>query len=84
MNYPGIQFYFTLIQLVIGFIMAGIGFILLFVGFVAVNMPPESMIAVCLIAIAVKYLMDGIIQTMSAMSTNVEQEPVELSKDVKV
>lgn len=84
MNYPPITFYFTLIQLAIGFVMAGVGFVLLFVGFGAISMPPDAMIAICLIAIAVKYLTDGAIQAMSAMSTNVEQEPLDEIKDVKV
>ena len=67
---------FTIVQLVMGAAM-GIGGIALLLGVFALNaVPVQAMLAVCLIAIAGKYIIDGLIQMMSAMSTNVKDEIV--------
>ena len=66
---------YTIIQLVIGCAMGFAGFALIFGVFALNQMPDKAMIALCLMAIAGKYLADGLIQAMSAMSTNVEPEP---------
>ena len=70
---------YTIIQLVMGAAMGAAGAALLFGVFAVNQIPDKAMIAVCLICIAGKYLVDGLIQMMSAMSTNVEQEDVEVS-----
>lgn len=74
MNIPENTIY-TVIQLVIGCAMGMAGMALLFGVFVINQIPDKAMIALCLICIAGKYLIDGLIQMMSAMSTNVEEEP---------
>ena len=62
---------YTIIQLVMGIVMAA-GGLALFAGILLLT--SEQAVAICLIAIAGKYLADGIIQLMSAMSANVEPE----------
>ena len=74
MNGPTISFYYTIIQLAMGFVM-GIAGIALLAGVFWINyIPQQAMLALFGIALAGKYLMDGIIQAMSAMSTNVEED----------
>ena len=66
---------YTIIQLVMGAAMGIAGIALVFGVFWITYIPTDAMIALCLLAIAGKYLADGLIQMMSAMSTNVEPEP---------
>ena len=66
---------YTIIQLVMGLVMGGAGLALLAGIFWISYIPTDAMIALCLLAISGKYLADGLIQMMSAMSTNVEEEP---------
>lgn len=74
MNEPTVSFYYTLIQLAMGFVM-GIAGIALLAGVFWINyIPQQATLALFGIALAGKYLMDGIIQAMSAMSTNVEED----------
>lgn len=74
MNGPTVSFYYTIIQLAMGFVM-GIAGIALLAGVFWINyIPQQAMLALFGIALAGKYLMDGIIQAMSAMSTNVEED----------
>ena len=74
MNGPTISFYYTIIQLVMGFVMSIAGIALLAGVFWINYIPQQAMLALFGIALAGKYLMDGIIQAMSAMSTNVEED----------
>jgi hypothetical protein len=74
MRLPDTSLY-TIVQLVMGGAMGIGGVALLFGVFVINTVPDKAMIALCLLAIAGKYLADGLIQLMSAMSMNVEPEP---------
>jgi hypothetical protein len=73
-NEPSLSFYYTIIQLVMGAVMAGAGLVLIAGVFWINYIPTQAMLALLALALAGKYLMDGIIQMMSAMGTNVEED----------
>lgn len=80
MKLPDTSMY-TIIQLVMGAAM-GIAGVALLAGIFWINyLPLQATIALCLLAIAGKYLADGLVQMMSAMSTNVEPEPEPIGSD---
>jgi len=73
---------YTVIQLVMGAVMGGVGLALLAGIFWIKYIPTDAMIALSLMAIAGKYLADGMIQMMSAMSMNVEDD-IQIPENLK-
>jgi protein-S-isoprenylcysteine O-methyltransferase Ste14 len=76
MKIPDLTLY-TMIQLVFGAAMGIAGFALVF-GVLSINqLPIPVLIAVCMLCIAALFLRDAMIQMLSAMSTNVEEDEQE-------